>query len=90
MKALRCVVGTAAVAVGTLAISTTAGASTPVVTGCVGVTFSDAAHGSVRGSFGQTIRGFAQAPDERRGLGDGIQQVQAGQIPDDVAVNACN
>jgi hypothetical protein len=90
MNALRYVVGTAAIAVGTLGISTAAGASTPVVTGCVGVTFSDAAHASVRGSFGQTIRGFAHEPDGRRGLGDGIQLVQAGHVPDEVAINACN
>jgi hypothetical protein len=68
-----------------------AGAGEPVVQACVGTTFSDAAHALPPGDVGQLIRGFAQAPDtEHPGLGDGIQQLQAGLVPDEVAVNTCN
>ena len=65
-----------------------AGAGQPVVKGCVGDTFS--ANRDVAGPFGQVIRNFAQDPNNRPGLGDGIQAVQAGVVPDDVANNACN
>jgi hypothetical protein len=71
-----------------------AGASEPVEQGCVGTTFSDGAHAvqdQSPGTFGQLTSAFAQAPGtEHAGLGDGIQQVQAGLVPDTVAVNACN
>ena len=65
-----------------------AGAGQPVVKGCVGVTFSSNAK-SFR-PLGQAVRGFAQEPTNRPGLGDGIQAVQAGAVSDDVADNACN
>ena len=43
------------------------------------------------GDVGQLISGFAQAPDTAHpGLGDGIQELQAGLVPDEVAVNTCN
>jgi hypothetical protein len=68
-----------------------AGAGEPVVQACVGTTFSDAAHALPPGDFGQVVSGFAQAPDtEHPGLGDGIQLLQAGLVPDEVAVNTCN
>lgn len=74
--------------------ATAAGASEPVVHDCVGTTFSEhsqAAQVGGPGTFGQLISGVAQAPGtEHPGLGDGIQLVQAGLVPDTVAGNACN
>ena len=72
-----------------------AGASQPVVEGCVGATFSEAAQalheaGAPPGSLGDIVSGFAQQDDGHPGLGDGIQAIQAGVVPDSVAVNACN
>ena len=65
-----------------------AGAATPVVPGCVGSTFSGLATAGPR--LGQGVRGFAQDPTTKAGLGDGIQALQAGQVPDDVVLNTCN
>jgi len=72
-----------------------AGASQPVVQACVGATFSGAAHalheaGAPPGSLGAIVSGFAQQDDGHPGLGEGIQAIQAGLVPDEVAVNACN
>ena len=67
-----------------------AGAATPAVHACVGRTFSGAATALPPGAVGQAVVGFAQDPTTRPGIGDGIQQLQAGQLPDDVVTNACN
>ena len=72
-----------------------AGASEPVVQRCVGATFSEAAQalhdaGAPPGSLGDIVSGFAQQDDGHPGIGDGIQAIQAGLVPDEVAVNACN
>ena len=73
---------------------TAAGASEPVVHACVGTTFSEGAQGALvgpPGTFGQLVSGLARAPGtEHPGGGDGIQQLQAGLVPDTVAINACN
>jgi hypothetical protein len=61
-------------------------AGKPAKHACVGETFATAA----AFPLGQLVRGFAQAPDDRAGLGDGIQTLQAGQLPDSIAGNACN
>jgi hypothetical protein len=42
------------------------------------------------GAVGDIVSGFAQQPDAQPGIGDGIQQLQAGLTPDSVAVNTCN
>lgn len=74
--------------------ATAAGASEPVIHDCVGTTFSE--HSQLArvggpGTFGDLVSDFAQAPGtEHPGLGDGIQLVQAGLVPDTVAGNACN
>jgi hypothetical protein len=87
-----CVVGAATLTVG----AAQAGASEPVVQGCVGSTFSDAAlvlHDSELappGFLGDVVSDFAQQPDARPGFGDGIQALQAGDVPDSVAVNTCD
>jgi hypothetical protein len=87
-----CVVGAATLTVG----AAQAGASEPVVQGCVGSTFSDAAHVlhdselAPPGFLGQIVSGFAQQPDGQPGQGDGIQLLQAGVVPDSIAVNTCD
>jgi hypothetical protein len=68
-----------------------AAAATPVVQGCVGSTFSAAAQASpFPGAIGHAVESFAQAPDARPGLGDGIQALQAGDVTQDVVPNTCN
>ena len=63
----------------------------PVVQACVGTTFSTAAANLPPGDLGAVVAGFAQAPDTfLPGLGDGIQEIQAGVVPDEVAPNTCN
>ena len=42
------------------------------------------------GAFGGGVVGFAQAPDGQPGLGNGIQALQAGAVPDAVVPNTCN
>jgi hypothetical protein len=42
------------------------------------------------GAFGAGVVGFAQQPDDRPGLGDGIQALHAGDVPDEVVPNTCN
>lgn len=68
-----------------------AGASKPVVQACVGTTFSQGAHAAHEDGlpFGRTvIVPFAQDPAGN--LGGGIQALQAGDVPDEVAINTCN
>jgi len=69
-----------------------ASAGEPAVQACVGTSLSAlATNQAVAGGFGQGVRGFAQAPGTRHpGLGDGIQNLQAGFIPDAVVPNTCN
>ena len=69
-------------------LASPAWAAKPVKHACVGETFAFAA--ALPGTLGSTVRSFAQAPDDRPGLGDGIQAVQAGLVPDAVAINTCN
>jgi hypothetical protein len=83
----------AAIVAGSLVIGAgAAGAATPVSQGCVGSTVSNlsaVAHDAGI-PYGQLIVGFAQDPFSRPGLGDGIQQLQAGLVPDEVVPNTCN
>jgi hypothetical protein len=62
-----------------------ASAAEPSPPSCVGESFSALAGQG----FGQGVRSFAQAPD-KPGLGDGIQALQAGVVPDEVVPNTCN
>jgi hypothetical protein len=74
-----------------LASAGSAGASQPVLQACVGTTFSTAAANLSPGDVGALIADFAQAPGTAHpGLGDGIQELQAGLVSDDVALNTCN
>jgi hypothetical protein len=61
-------------------------ASKPVKRACVGSTFATAE----AFPLGQLVRSFSQAPDDRAGLGEGIQGLQAGEIPDSLVANTCN
>lgn len=68
-----------------------ADAAQPSVQACVGTTFSGAAHTLPPGGVGTTVSGFAHQPGAAQpGLGTGIQQLQAGQVPDSVVPNTCN
>ncbi len=88
-RTLSKVIVVSAVAVGTCGgYASVASAATPSVQGCVGSTFSSLAAAGPQ--LGQGVRGFAQDPTTKPGLGDGIQSLQAGQVPDGVVVNTCN
>jgi hypothetical protein len=72
-----------------IGLTATAQAATPVVKACVGTTFSSGDHGAGPGTTGPVVRGFAQNPDGRPGLGDGIQALQAGLVDPSTVGNAC-
>lgn len=66
-------------------------AGSPAQQGCYGESISAlASNQAFPGAFGAGVRGFAQAPDGKRGLGDGVELLQAGLVPDDVVPNTCN
>jgi len=92
--AIRRVIITAAVAGGTIAGATgVAGAAEPVVQACVGTTFSGSAAALPPPGVGTTVSFFAQnttGSQPNPGLGDGIQQLQAGEVPDSGIANTCN
>jgi hypothetical protein len=71
--------------------SAVADAGEPASKGCYGESISALASSQpFPGAFGAAVVGFAQAPDGRPGLGDGVQALQAGLVPDDVVPNSCN
>ena len=76
----------------TLASSNGAGAGEPANQACVGDSLSALATTQpFPGAFGAAVAGFAQDPNlPPPGLGDGIQALQAGLVPDDVVPNTCN
>ena len=66
-------------------------ARSPARRGCYGESISAlAGNQEFPGAFGAGVKGFAQAPDGKAGLGDGVQLLQAGGVPDDVVPNTCN
>ena len=68
-----------------------AGAAEPATQACVGESLSALASTQpAPGVFGGAVAGFAQDPTNPPGLGDGIQALQAGLVPDDVVLNTCN
>ncbi len=68
-----------------------AGAAEPAIQGCYGESISAlATNQPVPGAFGGGVVGFAQDPNSRPGLGDGVQALQAGVVPDNVVPNTCN
>jgi hypothetical protein len=87
-KVLLCVAGATVAAARAAA---PAGAATPVVKGCVGTSLSTLAKASpAPGAFGHAVVSFAQDPLSKPGLGDGIQALQTGQVPQDVVPNTCS
>ena len=86
--------GAAAVALAagiTLGAAGAAGAVPPTTQACVGESLSALASDQpAPGAFGAGVVGFAQAPDARPGLGDGIQALQDGDVPDAGVPNTCN
>ena len=67
------------------------GAATPAIQGCYGDSISSLATNQPdTGAFGAGVVGFAQDPNSRPGIGDGVQLLQAGQVPDGVVPNTCN
>jgi hypothetical protein len=72
-----------------------ASAGEPANQGCYGESISAlATNQPFPGAFGAGTVGFAQAPTNEivplPGLGDGVQLLQAGMVPDDVVLNTCN
>ena len=70
----------------------TASAGTPAVRGCVGSTFSQNVQADVSKGTppGSDVKVFAQSPVGRPGLGDAIQYLEAGVVPQKVVPNTCN
>jgi hypothetical protein len=80
----------------TLGLTTgVAGAGQPANHACYGESISALASDQpFPGAFGQGVVGFAQAPPDEflplPGLGDGVQALQAGVVPDEIVPNTCN
>ena len=81
-----CAVALAVVATGVGSVE----AAEPANQACLGTSFSALATGQAPGVFGARVVGFAQDPGSRPGLGDGIQVLQAGVVPDGAVPNTCN
>jgi hypothetical protein len=69
-----------------------AGAAEPANQACLGESLSAlASNQPAPGAFGAGVVGFAQDPNlPPPGLGDGIQALQAGLVPDELVLNTCN
>jgi hypothetical protein len=68
-----------------------AGSAEPVVQACVGDSLSElASNQEDPGGFGAGVVAFAQQPDGSPGVGDGIQLLQEGLVPDVAVPNTCN
>ena len=89
-SAIRLGVGTAVVAAALATAVGVAGAGQPNNQACVGESLSVLASDQPGpGEFGQAVTEFAQAPDGF-GLGNNIQFLQAGLVPDTLVPNTCN
>ena len=69
-----------------------ASAATPAVQGCYGASISPLASASspaAPGSFGHAVVGFVRTSPVP-GLGSDVQELQAGNVPDEVVPNTCN
>jgi hypothetical protein len=75
-----------------LASGSAAGAAEPANQACVGESLSALATTQpAPGAFGAGVVGFAQDPTlPPPGLGDGLQALEAGAVPDEVVPNTCN
>ena len=87
----RGLAATAGVAIVSGLFALPAHAAEPANQACLGASLSTLATQSpVPGGFGHGVVEFAQAPDGQPGLGNGIQALQAGLVPDHVVPNTCN
>ena len=85
------VVTSLAIAAVVVGIPTVVSAGKPASQACVGASLSALAMNQpAPGVFGAGVVSFAQAPDGRPGLGDGINALAAGDVADEVVVNSCN
>ena len=82
---MRCLLVVAAAAMTVLVSSGVAHAGKPANKACHGASISVLARNQAApGSFGAAVVGFAQEPDGRPGLGDGIQALHVGErLPED-------
>ena len=81
----RAIAATAGAVIASSLFALPAAAAEPANQACVGESFSALAGPG----FGQGVVSFAQQPGPP-GLGDGIQALQAGLVPDFVVPNTCN
>jgi hypothetical protein len=90
IKRLFVVASATGIAVGGIA-SGGVDAGAPANQGCYGESISALARNQpAPGAFGAGVVGFAQAQDDRPGLGEGVQALQAGLVPDQAVPNTCN
>jgi hypothetical protein len=90
LKSKLFVAGSFALA-GIALVPSAASAGKPANQACLGQTDSALASDQpFPGAFGHAVTGFAQDPNGRPGLGDGIQAMLAGAVPDFVVPNTCN
>jgi hypothetical protein len=83
--------GVATIAIAVTSMAGVVDAGRPAAQGCYGESISAlAGNQAFPGAFGAGVRGFAQQPDGKPGLGDGVQLLKAGLVPDDVVPNTCN
>ena len=80
----KLLIGCAVIATAVLVGTGSASAAKPVVTGCVGASVSSNA--KAEGPYGAFISSVARDG----GLGDDVQAVQAGLVPDELYENTCN
>ena len=78
----------AALTAGMLMGAVPAKAATPIEPSCMGASVS--AFSTTYPRPGSVYREFAQDPVSLPGLGDSVQAVQAGIVPDEVFPNVCN
>ena len=92
MRRIRIAAASVMVAAGLIgAVAAPASAAKPSSQACVGQSLSPlAANQPAPGAFGAAVGALAQAPDGQAGLGNAIQALQAGDIPDAVVPNTCN
>ena len=89
---LRCALTLALAGAIGVAVASPASAGPPRRQACIGTGFRALATDQpAPGAFGHGVGSFAKAPNTAHpGLGDGIQALQAGLVPDDLVENTCN
>ena len=75
---------------GAFAFGGTALAARPVSQACLGASVSSAAQNIP--DYGAVVSGAARASgaDNRVGIGDDVQFIQSGEVPDEIFPNTCN